>query len=132
MTRLDDLKKASHMTVTWEALYPTWTQKEVDGAKYSDLDRERITGFRLVTPEGVALEIALDIQKDKDSFVYRRRTAIVQGGPRKVLFIVGFMPDGPWYLYSSDDGTMETVDTLDVMPAHQPWEPDTYWPTELI
>jgi len=60
MTRLDDLKKASHMTVTWEALYPTWTQKEVDGAKYSDLDRERITGFRLVTPEGVALEIALD------------------------------------------------------------------------
>jgi len=122
-----DLKKASFMTVTWEALYPSWSQKEVDGVKYSDLDRSLITGFRLSTPEGIAVEIDLHNQQDRDSFVYRRRTQISQGGPRKVVFMLGFVPNGPWYIYEPTEGTMETVDTLNVMPQRQPWEPDTYW-----
>jgi hypothetical protein len=77
--------------VTWEAVYNDGdTLRMVDGALYRDIDRTRLSSFRL----WVYYNLVAELYVEPDTILtYRRRTSITNES-RTVQFIIGNYPDG--------------------------------------
>jgi len=75
--------------VSWEAVYEgeNETLRQDEGGLYGEIERARLTSFRLVVGSDVLAEV---ITTDPYMFVYRRRTSISEAGER-VYILFGDM-----------------------------------------
>lgn len=98
--------------VTWEAEYIGGaTLREREGALYRQIDRDRLTSFKLVSPGEVLLEAFVPVGASGHNLIYRRRTVTNQDG-RRVIFLIGFAPMGPAFLVDPARGTYRTEDAF--------------------
>lgn len=93
--------------VKWEVEYNDGTfAREAEGASYGAIDRARFKKFNLVNDQGVVIfDTWAPAGKSGNNFVYRRRTRIMENGQRLVIFVLGWLPDGPAFAINVADGT---------------------------
>lgn len=98
--------------VSWEASYLDNTfDREREGAKYSNLKRNKLKSFRLVGPDGtVVFEAFPPPGASGRNLIFRRRTLLVNEN-RNVLFIIAWQPHGPAFAVSVDSGNYRVLDT---------------------
>lgn len=112
--------------VTWEVTYDDGSAlRERMGAKYADIDRDRLARFALVGPGELLLECAPPEGATGHNLIYRRRTAQRTNGERHVVFLVGWCPMGPALLIDPAAGTLREE------AAFVAGDPDMY-PPELL
>jgi len=87
--------------------------REQDGNKYPSIDRSKLAKFRLVNSTGnVIFETWPPVGKTGHQLVYRRRTGMTQSsGGRKVIFVIGWLMDGPAFAININDGTFRVLET---------------------
>jgi hypothetical protein len=112
--------------VTWEAwLQGGDVQREADGLRYAQIDRSRLTCFKLVAPGEVLLEAFPPPGASGWNLIYRRRTEEGTSGARRVIFLVAYAPMGPAIMVDPERGTYRTEN------AFIDGDPDMY-PVELL
>lgn len=84
-------------TIYWEAEYETGSISEARGARYKDIDRARLTLFRVRDNEGPLVELPVEHGRTGWNLVYRRRTTIYTVGEMRasVIYLLGWVPQGP-------------------------------------
>lgn len=87
--------------VFWEAIYDDGSVlSEAAGGRYRDIDRSKLSAFRLVALSlGELITIPVDYEHPGHALFYRRRTIIRIGEGRKVFFLFGFIPMGPVFAF---------------------------------
>lgn len=84
--------------ISWEAAYDDGTVlREIEGGRYQDINRDRLTSFRLVSPGEIVLEMFAGVDRTGHNLCYRRRNALTHGGTKALWYIVGWVPMGPVY-----------------------------------
>lgn len=90
--------------VTWEVRYNDGSvDMERAGGRYGNIRRGCLSTFRLVAPDGVLIELSPPFNATGRSLVYRRR--IEPMPPRRVTFVIGWLPMGPVILVDPAAGT---------------------------
>lgn len=83
------------LAVTWEAAYDDGTVlAERSGARYAQIERDRLKSFRLVSPGEILVDLPVGDGRTGYNLVYRRRT-IFGGGNKVVWYLAGWVPMGP-------------------------------------
>lgn len=112
-------------TAYWEVLYDDGTVLcEAAGATYSQIDRSKLSSFRIIHHGEIVFELAPTRGKSGHHLVYRRRS-MLGSGQRAVVYIIGLAPDGPFYVIDLDNGQYYD-DTANILPSLEPMpgEPD--------
>lgn len=111
--------------VTWEAILgDDAVQREADGVLYADVNRQRLRLFRLRDAQGILIDLPVPDTGSGYNLIYRRRIEPQRGPtkPRKVFFIVGWVPMGPVIFINPDNMTFRTERSF------IPGDPDLYPP----
>lgn len=96
--------------ITWEVLYSDGqVLRERDGRRYDQIPRSGVTGLALYSAETSGQVLVLPTEGNPN-FFYRRRTQMLQGGARRIVYLVGIYP-GFCLLF---DPTAEHVSQIDV------------------
>lgn len=112
--------------ISWEAVYDDGsTLREIEGGLYQDINRERLSSFRLVSPGEVVLEIFCRDGKTGHNLCYRRRTGLTHGGTRHAWFLVGWVPMGPVY------GVIPEERSVRMLPGFTEGDPILYPPVPI-
>lgn len=78
--------------ITWEVHYHDGQiLREREGYKYDQLPRAGVKGIALHSSEYSGQVMFLPTEGNPN-FFYRRRTQIIQGGPSRVLYLIGIWP----------------------------------------
>lgn len=114
-------------TAYWEVTYTDGTALcEAQGGTYGQIDRSRLSSFKLVHNGEVVFEIFPPPGVRGDRLIYRRRTSLGQSAAgRGVVFILGWAPLGPLFLVDIEHGQYYE-DTVGILPtlSSMPGEPD--------
>lgn len=82
-------------TIWWEVTYDDGTKLlESRGAKYEQINRERLASFLLRDAEGPIVELTPEGTRTGHNLVYRRRTVSIQGFQPEVVYVLGWVPQG--------------------------------------
>lgn len=93
--------------ITWEAHHTDgFVLKELEGALYRQIDRSQLMTFRFVQGHQPLLELHVTDGRSGWNLVYRRRTIMGQSGGKRVIYLAGFIPQGP-VIGLSEDLTFE-------------------------
>lgn len=96
--------------ITWEVLYyDRQTLRENDGVRYDQIPRSGVQAIALRSAETAGQVLVLPVDGNPN-FFYRRRTQMIQGGPSKVVYLLGLYPG----FCLRFDPTLETVTQVDV------------------
>lgn len=120
---------ASEDLITWEVEYIDGTlHKEKEGAVYAGIDRNSLKKFKLMTIDGnVLFETWPPPGFNGHQLVYRRRISMIQTeGIRKVLFLLGWMPNGPAFVIDIAGGTYR-----ELPKGFDPTDPEAYPPVPM-
>lgn len=99
-------------TIRWEVTYQNGTQLlESRGARYELIDRTNVRSFLLRDHEGPIVELVADGGRNGHNLFYRRRTVILDG-ETKMLFVVGWIPQGPFLAVDPGDHQVYQSATL--------------------
>jgi hypothetical protein len=100
-------------TAYWEALYTDGTVlRETDGRQYIDIDRGRLSSFRIIHAGETLIETFPNTERGSTghNLVYRKRVGLGQGTGRHVLTILGWAPMGPVFLLDIANSTYRVLD----------------------
>lgn len=79
--------------ITWEVEYQNGTRlRERDGNEYEKIPRGFVTGLALHSAE-LGQVVAHLSTEGSPNFFYRRRTQMIQGGPKRILYLLGIYPE---------------------------------------
>lgn len=79
------MKRDRRVPISWVAVYGDIEVRQDDGALYGEIDRGRLTSFRLVSGPDILVEV---ITTDAGMFFYRRRVSMGPEG-EQVYILVG-------------------------------------------
>lgn len=79
--------------IFWELGYLDGrTLSEADGVPYGRAPRNGVQSIRLISSEHHQVLLNLEV-RGSEKFFYRRRTQMIQGGPPRILYVLGVLPD---------------------------------------
>lgn len=85
--------------VYWEAQYADGSVlTDLHGGRYGDIDRDRLTAFRLLSPSGILLELPTPTDYLRGhGLIYRKRSWVSAESGEQALSVVlaGWLPQGP-------------------------------------
>lgn len=111
----------------WEVLYDDGTVlSEAAGGTYAAIDRGRLQSFRIIFGGTIVFELFPTNGHTGYELVYRRRSTLGSGDGfgRGVTYIIGLVPDGPFYALDLDRGEFREDPSLLATLAPMPGEPD--------
>ena len=119
------------MTYYWKCQYNDGTEiSSKDGAKYKDIDREKIEKFVLLQVNNDKPVLVLNLH-EWDKLIVRMRTAIkVQSGEKMTIWIVGLQgpENNQTVCFVFPDGTIEVTDGF--REGHRWFYPINFLPEE--
>jgi hypothetical protein len=90
--------------ITWKVEYHDGTNLVgISPKSYARIEREKLRSFDLIDPQGILFSTSPPEGADGRNLVYRRRTTISDIGT-KVIFIIGWIPFGPAFAISLENG----------------------------
>ncbi len=103
--------------ITWEVEYKDGTRlRERDGNQYEQIPRGFVTAIDLHSAELGQVVVHLPTQGSPD-FFYRRRTQMVQGGPSRILYLLGIYPEVCLALDAASERVTEIPVDIDPVEA---------------
>lgn len=101
------------LAVTWEAEYfDGKTLRENQGGLYADIDRDRLSVFRLVAPGEILIELRVKSGHNGHGLVYRRRR-LFGTGHEEVWYLLGIYPTGPILAYNPETDEVRKADRFE-------------------
>jgi hypothetical protein len=105
--------------ITWEIRYVNGdVLRERDGIRYDQIPRRGVRAVELHSSEHASAVLGMPVD-GSPNFFYRRRTKMVQGGPSRILYILGIWPG----FAIEFDPMAEQVNQVEVDIDPLPFEP---------
>jgi hypothetical protein len=111
------------------------TEYEHNGLTYGQINRPRMTKFRLRDHHGPIFEIGTDETRSGWNFVMRRRT-VDENGEKVLYHVLGWIPMGPMWALNTETMNLYQApmfipdDPIFYVPQPHPWEGEMWQVTK--